>query len=52
MEHVSAQALEREIANFGKERGGRIEAAQGKLKAAKGAVEGAKGALKAAQVRR
>lgn len=36
------QGLEREIANFGKERDGRRKAAAAKLKAAKAALEGAK----------
>ena len=43
------QELTHAIANFDKERGARIKAAQAKIGAAKKAVEGAKKALKAAQ---
>ncbi|KAK9805921.1 hypothetical protein WJX73_005152 [Symbiochloris irregularis] len=46
---ASAQALEKEIANFGKERGSHIAAAKKKLQAAKEGVGAAKGALKDAQ---
>lgn len=43
------QALERDIANFDKEKGARTKAAAAKLKAAKAALEQAKAALKAAE---
>lgn len=46
-----AQALERDISQFGKQRDGHIKAAQKKLKAAKADVEKAKQGLKAAQQR-
>lgn len=43
------QELEKEIANFGKDRDKRIKAAKEKVKAAKAAVEAAKKELKAKQ---
>lgn len=43
------QALERDIANFDKEKGTRTKSAAAKLKAAKAALEQAKAALKAAE---
>lgn len=42
------QALERDIANFEKDRGGRLRAAQAKVKSAKAAAEAARAALRAA----
>jgi structural maintenance of chromosome 2 len=45
----AAKELERDIANFGKEKDKHVKAAQAKVKAAKAGVEGAKKKLKAAQ---
>ena len=44
-----AQALERDIKNFEKERGGRLQAAQARVKAAKAGLEAARGALRGAE---